>query len=1513
MSPSFTPVYRLPFVKPGEPVLEIMERTRYMTIDRQLEALFTFLGDGVMSGWEIIQHPDKVNNIIVKPGSGVANKVAVATNIEYDFALTSLGGDTVYGIFVAIDSDTPQTAAGTMVVSTTVFDVDSYLLLGTATVNSQSRVIAIDTSENSGRVELTFLNYLITSIANHVHTGAPGEPDKIDLQNHVKGVLSAANIEDLPASKITSGIFDKERFRLSHNDLGDIGTLTHTQIDSLIGKFQNVNKMLFGDLVTSNLIQLILSLKHVWGDVDDYFYNFFALIPGIDNNKFLNSQSFIDANASDAEIDYLNHRIRGKYVPSKEIGQYVVRSVIDFSYDGVGALTYDPIYVKIEGREEGEYGYGYGYGFGEGLDYFDVLYGPYDANGVLQVGVSGTEVGFGVPWFEQAFANTYGWGYGYEEFSGFTTTLTSTRVTLVPSSSSRDLHDKNIDVGGMNLEDNHSLLSRKIRTESPVSKPTKYQFLVIASDSSDSEPSIRASEDFHSFSAYRDVTINQNTYLDADKACSCLLWDYADRLDMSIDDYLYIVFSQVRYRRSYNGPLETYPGFSLYSQSFDPYWSPDVTVDLIIESTVKSGDDYYRVFHTYAIGKNDAINHFLSITDNSFFESKRYFPQDYDASDDPPALARIQANIIANNLVYIGGYKVRSSPSSYMDISDADTSIAEAAGFFTDSDATRSDAIKNITGFYIYTENSDSYGFDFKSENARALYFPMGMRNLETEVGSVHWNAGYKESYNPAVMDRAYDTTPPSTIYKESTMLVDIDEIYVGGIPGFRYDPVNNIVNDITITFPDPVTFNSMSWISTEPSDSLVYIQVKRLDSLEGVDSIYNDNAIFTNKGTVLNSAQFSNPTGSAWLSSPINPTDPDFDEQMARKYRVSGSDFPSEYNAVRSVSFRVVLLPSTDFNVAPVLNSISINFTSNTKEGDLVVSTNSQWSNFRAQSSITDGTETDGTEYVTIDIPTGAAPTVGKIKNLLYGTDKAVIEVGNSSETWLNSLRVFNGSTLPKTVVQETSKGTSGLAGYVTGLQKRSNGNIIFLDQEASRIVEIDKNYEIVRIIASEYAYKNTLQTWMPGNLIDSELVAKGVKAVYNPNIGDSGVLYLVFSHELWAWKDMYGSPIDYHVSDPDTGFLPNGYSIDLSKIQIVVQATDINFSDCIAFPVDRGTLCIMLTESKNNYIASNLASEIKLFFKTETIDVEVSSGVFEQQNIAVWHGDAETLTGNMSVAFNGQCRVSSGVNRVPIEKPDYDVIYAPIQGIVAFDIDDDDILYVLKKTRPYLTIAGNEWETYDTLEHEPEPWYVKMSAYEIWDGWLESTMNHSALEKNAIPVENIVNASSDWEPDFYVNKTYGHRGSIQKKDEFLLMNISGEKSAISPYVPNGVYLFSKKSRSGAGNLYAGPEEFEWAFTTTDGYYAGMVPMAARFDPLTYNEDDNTFGSVYIAVSDLRKTSSINSKSKVIKADPASKTITWEWGSKSDLDEGISDSFSLIVNDVFPLSYNDTEIIVST
>ena len=1516
--PNYSPVYRLPFLKPGEVVTEAMERTRYMTIDRQLEALFTFLGDGVMTGWNIIQHPDKNDSIILQPGSGVADSIAVATNIEYEFALTHAGSDTVYYVYIHTSTKTPYTAAGEVLASQTVFDTPSYLILGTATVNDQGKVINIDMSESSGRSELTFLSYLISSISAHVHTGAPGEPGKIDLYNHVKGVLSAAHLEDLPASKITSGIFDKERFRLSHNDLEDVGTLTHTQIDSLIEKFQNVNKLLFGDLMTANLIQLILSLKHVWADVDEYFYNFIALIPGIDNNKFLNSESFIDSNATSAEIDYLNHRIRGKYVASKEIGQYVINSVEEFSYDGDGDASYDPIYIQISGRDD-DYGYGYGYGFGEGMDYFDVLWGPYDDSGNLTVGVSGTTVGYGLPEFESTFSGGYGFGYGYEQFTGFSTTLTSTRITLVSDSSSSTLHDKDLE-GLDTIYSDETYISYNTMNNifanvaDAESTPSQIQFLTIASDAADLNNS-RGDRNFHPFTS--DIrTVTGDSRMDADQSLSFITWSTNDALDVSVDNYMYFMFAQVNYRRGTNDALAEDPVFidadRSYTDTFDPNWSPDVKLDLIIESTIEVAGDDYRVFYQYAVDGVTSVNSFLDKDDNDFFENYRYTPEDFNYNENVAALARIQAQIISDNLVPLGAFQLRSSSSSMMDLDDATLQIAAAtAAAVSGSNSTiRQLCLQNITGIYLYTKNDSDYGFDFTSDTSRSLYFPMGRRNATggTETAPF-WGAGLKSAFDPDG-------------YSESTMLVDLARIYVGGTPGFRYDPSNNVVRDLTITFPDPVTLNSISWISSEPSDTIVYIQTKRLDSLDGVDSVYNENSIFTNNGIRLNNSQLidpitgdvDNPIQTAWLSAPINPSAIDYAEQMAQKYRPSGSDFPSEYQSVRSVSLKAVLLPSTDLTVAPTLNSIIINYTSNTRSGDLLISTEDQWSNFRAQSAITRGTE-GSVDYVTIDMPTSTSPVIGKVNNLIYGTDSAIVEVGNSGGTWLDSVKVFYGngpttaSILPLTVKQEISEEANGISGYVTNLQKRKNGNIVFLDQDSSRIVELDLNYEIQKIITSEYAYKNTMATWMPSNLTEDDLVGGILKAIYNPDVGDNGVIYLVFSHELKAWDAIYSQSIDENVSDYDPTVA--GY-VDLNLIQMVVQATDVNFSDCSVYAVDRGVLCIELTETKNNYILGNLANEIKLIFNTESRDISLAPSPDDVpvSTFVAANDSASGGAGNTCVVFKGDVIVQHGLNRVPIDKPDYDIIFAPIQGIVAFDVDDDDMYYILKRSRPY-TYGADTWVQYDENTHASEPWYVKMSGTALWDGWVESTKNNSSQYKEVIPIANF-RTDPLWEPDFSTGSIYGYRGTIQKKDNYLLMCLSGEKNP-STGAPDGVFIFSKETGSSRGNLYGGPDDFQYVFDLSDDYYDDTYLMAARFDPLTYNESTNIYGSIYVAISDLKRSSSINSKSKVVKIDPLLRAITWEWGTKDDKEDGLSNSFALVVNDVMTLSYDDTEVIIST
>jgi len=1521
--PNFTPVYILPFIKAGEPVTEVMERTRYMAIDRQLESLFTFLGDGVMSGWEIIPHPTQDGYIIVRPGSGVVNKLAIASNREYEFSLPRVDNtDTLYYVYVKLLPHSPHTAVGNILTSTTELSASGHLVLGK--VNVTGNIIStsnIDTTENSGRVQLTFLRYLVESISNHVHTGAPGEPDKIDLFNHVKGILSSAHIQDLPASKITSGIFDKERFRISHNDLSDVGTLTHSQIDSLISKFQNINKLLFGDLMTSNLIQLILSLKHVWGDVDEYFYNFFALIPGIDNNKFLNSQSFIDLNASSAEIDFLNHEIRGKYVQSKEIGQYVINTVSEFSVDGSGGVSYDSKYIEITGVV-GDYGYGYGFGFGEGLDYFDVLWGPYDDSGNLTEGVVGTGVGYGIGEFESTFAGEYGYGYGYEQFTGFPTTLTSTKIRLVPNSSFRDLHDKDIDNGGIVLKDDYDMTYYNV-TNTDSNKPDLYQFLVMAADDADVNNEKRDTTNMVSFSSNVYVG-SQALRLDTDQSVTCLLWDRENILDMTKDDnYIYFILAQTRYMRGTNGSFIEIPDFTSYTGSFDRYWSADVSLDLILEATVDRSGTLYRVFFKYTGGD------FLDITNNRLFDTNRFYADGYVYGVDVPALARIQAHIVEDNITELCKYTVTDATGrDRYTVDEAQVQIDAAVAITV----LKQEMIENITGIYLYSKNdvdisgsARSYCLDFLENVNKAIHFPMGQRNDQTKAGfspnTEYFGANLTEDGNPGnsslnEMQYAYgedDYNPISIgtkVYRESSMLVDIDRIYVGGTPGFRYSPTKNVVKDITVTFPDPVALNSLSWISSEPSDSLCYIQIKRLDSLDGVDLNYNRNIIYTNKGTILNNAleynyttlEYNNPENIAdWLGW-IDSSDADYAEQMADKYKVSGSDFPSEYNSVRSLSLQIVLLPSTDLNVTPVFNSITINYTSNTSEGNLVISSKDDWSLYRSESNITTGSYVSGgteIDYVTIDVPTESGPAVGKIKNLIYGSNGAIVEVGNQNGTWLDAVKVFTGNgplstnVLPLTVKQYFEGSGAMISGYVTHLQKRDNGNIIFLDQDSSRVVELDMNYNIHKIVASEYAYKNTDAKWMPSSLDAVDRKVSLLRTIYNGSLGENGVLYLVFSHELKAWNRMYGK--DSNTYDPTVIVSPDTTAVvDLSKFYIIVDATEVTFETCEVVVCDRGILCIKLDSLLGNFIAGNASNEIRYVLNTEEITVgtetkRVLSAVGSCVGFKGINESAETFI----------------VGRVPIEKPSYSLIYAPIQGIVAFDIDSDENLYILKKTRPYPYSTTDAENTYDESGHAAEPWYVKMSTTALWDKWKETTGSNSGDEKTVFPIANF-RSDNLWEPVFYLNGIYGYRGSIQSKDSYLLITISGEKDASGN--ANGVFMFKRRDSSvTTGHLYGGPEDFN-SFLDSD-----TVPMSTKIDPVSYDDDTKIFTSIYVALSNLKKSSAIDSKSKVIKINNITRMVEWEWGTKEDKNNGVSNSFALVVNDVNMLSYNETEVIVST
>src|ERR1035437_9876513 len=785
MSPSLTPIFALPYALSGESISEQMERVRYSTIDLQLESLFQFLGDGIVSGLDIVPSSTDPQSVVVLSGAAIAGGMAVATNVSNTFKLSNVAGQTstINYFYLSLLPGSPSTAAGSIVGVSTLYDDPSYLPLGTVTVSSNWK-ITIDTSASSGRKQLTILKYLLESLATNLHTGQASRPSKIDLTQHVAGILSSAQISDLPASKIASGVISKDRFSISHNDLNYIGTLTHSELDGLIGKFQGVNALLFGDLLSSNLMQLVLSLKHVWGDVDQYFINEFALIPGLGNNSEGNPDSFIDAgfyiasgfsgisgyhgfsgysgysgyviSAGDyavsgfngfsgysgfsgfsgysgfkgigdttAIIDYDNHRISGKYVESKEIGQYIINSVQEFSF-------YDSKYITVNTNIGNSYSYGYGYNNGT-LNYFDVLQ-ALEPDGLL-VGFEGDLDGY-------AFSSLIGgYGYGFEHSYDFANTLYSTYVTLVSTSSSTKIHD--IDLGdsyAINPVDNSFPVNYSPEDAIP---PEQFKFLMQIADQSDFKnirnSSIAQNTENHGnlypFKSYFYVE-DSLSKVGSDQASVFINWQNA--LNLTSDNNIYFKLSQVLYTAIRDeSDVWTFPvrPSATYANTFDPYWSPDVSLDLILEVTVTVSGEKYRHFYKYV---DPSGRRFIDFKDNTIFGSGNI---EQVASENNPAIALKTASITYDKLVEIkssvasasGGYHVPGVPG--LNEVDYNTYILTGTHTLDPTAPNASTILSNVTGIYLYTVNdfdgsgtANHYGFSW-AEDAGPILFPMGQRN----------------------------------------------------------------------------------------------------------------------------------------------------------------------------------------------------------------------------------------------------------------------------------------------------------------------------------------------------------------------------------------------------------------------------------------------------------------------------------------------------------------------------------------------------------------------------------------------------------------------------------------------------------------------------------------------------------------------------------------------------------------------------------------------------------------
>jgi hypothetical protein len=300
--PAVTENYNLVYALEGEILFPDIEYNRYNIIDRQIFGLFKILGNGVISGWEVT-----IGNglsVDVSSGTGVINFKYHQVNITskvlnipanavgYIFAeeATGLPTNVVPTFFFSRTLDLSEDAAG-----------ERYVLLSSITTGANG-VTSID---NSVIDNIDFVEAALDLVRDHKHTGG-SQPAQVDLARHVRGKLPNENIGNLDASKIVSGRLSPSVMpQLDHFDLENVGTMTHPQIDAYIKMLSFENSHLFGEVAGTNILQLYMAQKHIWTDVDKYTSNFLSISPG------LSPDSFTDHNATNADLDDVNHVIKG--------------------------------------------------------------------------------------------------------------------------------------------------------------------------------------------------------------------------------------------------------------------------------------------------------------------------------------------------------------------------------------------------------------------------------------------------------------------------------------------------------------------------------------------------------------------------------------------------------------------------------------------------------------------------------------------------------------------------------------------------------------------------------------------------------------------------------------------------------------------------------------------------------------------------------------------------------------------------------------------------------------------------------------------------------------------------------------------------------------------------------------------------------------------------------------------------------------------------------------------------
>ena len=300
-----TDKYQLGYFEQNDFTSAITEMQRWESVDAQLFALFSIIGNGINTGWNLLSSTGL--NVTISPGSGHVAFVAVES-IE-SFTIEGLLQNSRMYVYAELQEDSYWTKNVNFAAYTSLRQDDSEsLYLGYVDVDD----VGLTNINEDDRSYLGFQHLINTAVANHRHIGGVDNPDPINLSSEVQGVLNQKNIPELDTSKIKTGTLDPDRIpKIDHIEgLLNQGTLTHSQLDAFVETLNISDNKLMGEISTVNLLQLILALKHTWPDVDEFLVNEIAFIPGISPDEY------VDMLNTTAEVDYRTFAEGGQHTIS---------------------------------------------------------------------------------------------------------------------------------------------------------------------------------------------------------------------------------------------------------------------------------------------------------------------------------------------------------------------------------------------------------------------------------------------------------------------------------------------------------------------------------------------------------------------------------------------------------------------------------------------------------------------------------------------------------------------------------------------------------------------------------------------------------------------------------------------------------------------------------------------------------------------------------------------------------------------------------------------------------------------------------------------------------------------------------------------------------------------------------------------------------------------------------------------------------------------------------------------